>query len=245
MASSLARNYAPLPVRIVRGRDVWLWDDAGKKYMDLLAGYSAVNQGHCHPAIVKQLRTQARTLTLTSRVVMTDTLDAWADKITRMFKYERVLAMNSGAEAVETALKMARRVGPRGSKIVCMRGNFHGRTLGAISMSDYAPYRAGFGPMVPNMVHVPFNDGNALMRTMHRYPVSAIVYEPVQGEGGVIPATEEFLKSLASAKAQFPKTLLIADEIQSGLGRSGSRRAHCHTSSDPMWSFSVRRSVAA
>jgi len=140
----IANNYSSLPVSIVKGRDVFLWDNNNKKYVDLLAGYSAVNQGHCHPKLVSVMREQCQKLTLTSRVVSNDNLNIWSEYITNLFKYDKVLAMNSGAEAVETAMKLARRYGSMkyiNPKIICLTGNFHGRTLGTISLSDYDSIR--------------------------------------------------------------------------------------------------------
>jgi ornithine--oxo-acid transaminase len=140
----IANNYSPLPVNIIRGRDVFLWDVNNKKYVDLLAGYSAVNQGHCHPRLVKVMKEQCQKLTLTSRVVSNENLNIWSEHITNIFKYDKVLAMNSGAEVVETAIKLARRFGfikYNEPKIICLTGNFHGRTLGTISLSDYENYK--------------------------------------------------------------------------------------------------------
>jgi ornithine--oxo-acid transaminase len=153
----IANNYNPLPVNIIKGKDVFLWDIYKKKYVDLLAGYSAVNQGHCHPKLVSIMQKQCQNLTLTSRVVKNENLIQWSQYITNLFEYDKVLAMNSGAEAVETAVKLARRHGAyysKNPKIICLTGNFHGRTMGTISLSNYEPYRKGFGPFLPNIIQV-------------------------------------------------------------------------------------------
>lgn len=168
MFSRLANNYYSLPVNIIRGKDIFLWDKNGKKYVDLLAGYSAVNQGHCHPKIISTLVAQAQKLTLSSRVVNTELLYNWAEYITNKFNYENVLAMNSGAEAVETAVKLARKYGREvlninKPNIVCITGNFHGRTLGTISLSDYPKYKEGFGPFIENIIRNYFVISNKLI----------------------------------------------------------------------------------
>ena len=228
----LANNYSSLPVNIVRGKDIFLWDNNGKKYVDLLAGYSAVNQGHCHPKIITKLINQANQLTLSSRVVNSELLYNWAEFITNKFNYENVLAMNSGAEAVETAIKMARKYGREvlnidNPTIVCLTGNFHGRTLGTISLSDYMKYKEGFGPFVENIIHVEMNNINNLKQVFeeHGKSISAILYEPIQGEGGIIVMNNEFVTTMETLKTKYPKILFMADEIQCGLGRVGSLTA--------------------
>jgi ornithine--oxo-acid transaminase len=226
----IANNYNPLPVNIVRGKDVFLWDAYGKKYVDLLAGYSAVNQGHCHPKLVSTMKTQCKKLTLTSRVVSNDNLNRWSGYITNLFGYDKVLAMNSGAEAVETAMKLARRVGYthnyKNPKIICLTGNFHGRTLGTISLSDYDSYKKGFGPLLDNIIQVKMNDANSLYNAIEKNEdVCAILYEPIQGEGGINPISPEFFNALYQVKSTKKHILLMADEIQSGLGRSGGLTA--------------------
>jgi ornithine--oxo-acid transaminase len=225
MAFRLASNYASLPVTIVNAKHIYLWDIHNKLYIDLLAGYSAVNQGHCHPRIISALITQAEQVTLTSRVVQSESLFKWADFITNTFKYDKVLAMNSGAEAVETALKLARKYGHarNRSHIVCLHGNFHGRTLGTVSLSDYEPYRAGFGPFMDKIIHVEMNHVAHLQQVFeqHGATISAVLYEPVQGEGGVVPMTPEFIEAMRDMKRAYPDVLFMADEIQSGLGRTG------------------------
>jgi ornithine--oxo-acid transaminase len=228
--TSIANNYSPLPVNIIKGKDIYLWDINNKKYIDLLAGYSSVNQGHCHKKLVSIMKNQCENLTLTSRVVMNENLIRWSNFITNLFNYDKVLAMNSGAEAVETSIKMARRYGHQimnipqdKAKIICLSGNFHGRTIGTISLSDYSDYKKGFGSLLDNILTVKINDCNSLFKVFETNPneICAILYEPIQGEGGIIPITTEFFKALHQIKQTYPNILLIADEIQSGLGRSG------------------------
>jgi len=197
----------------------------------MLAGYSAVNQGHCHPRIIAKLIEQSKILTLSSRVVTNDKLYEWSDYITTTFKYDNVLAMNSGAEAVETAIKLARRYGNhvlqlKNPYIVCVSGNFHGRTLGTVSLSDFESYKNGFGPFIDNILTVKMNDTNDLEKVFSiGNSISAIIYESVQGEGGVVPMTTEFIESLRNIKQKYNHVLLMADEIQSGLGRTGHMTA--------------------
>jgi ornithine--oxo-acid transaminase len=230
--SRLANNYSSLPVNIVRGKDIFLWDKNGKKYVDLLAGYSAVNQGHCHPKIITKLISQANQLTLSSRVVNSELLYNWAEYITNKFNYENVLAMNSGAEAVETAIKMARKYGREILNIdkpiiVCLTGNFHGRTLGTISMSDYMKYKEGFGPFIEDIIHVEMNNSNHLKQVFekHNSRISAILYEPIQGEGGIVVMNNNFITTMEKIKKQYSNILFMADEIQCGLGRVGALTA--------------------
>jgi len=230
-STSIANNYLALPVNIVRGKNVHLWDVNNKKYIDLLAGYSAVNQGHCHIKLVSIMQDQCKNLTLTSRVVMNENLIYWSNFITKLLNYDKVLAMNSGAEAVETSMKLARRyahqilnIPQNKAKIICLSGNFHGRTLGTISLSDYNNYKNGFGPLLDNIITVKMNDCNSLYNAFETYSneICAVLYEPIQGEGGIIPITTEFFQALYQIKQTYPNVLLMADEIQSGLGRSGN-----------------------
>lgn len=221
----LANNYSSLPVNIVKGRDVFLWDINKKKYIDLLAGYSAINQGHCHPKLVSVMKKQCKNLTLTSRVVNNENLEHWSNYITHLFRYDKVLAMNSGAEAVETAMKLARRYAYNynhiNPQIICLTGNFHGRTLGTISLSDYESYKKGFGPLLNNIIQVKINDANSLYNAIEKNnDVCAILYEPIQGEGGINPISHDFFNALYEVKRAKPHILLMADEIQSGLGRT-------------------------
>ena len=226
--STLATNYKSLPITIVKGKDIFVWDTRGKKYVDMLAGYSAVNQGHCHPLIVKQLIKQSTQLTLSSRVVQSDKLYEWSNYITSIFQYDKVLAMNSGAEAVETSLKLARKYGRFISSIqrpyiVCLSGNFHGRTLGTVSLSDYDSYKNGFGPFIDDILTVNMNDTSHLQSIFQQYgsSISAILYEPIQGEGGIVGMTNDFINALKTMKKSYPHVLFMADEIQCGLGRTG------------------------
>ena len=227
----IASNYNPLPVNIVKGKDVYLWDVNKNKYVDLLAGYSAVNQGHCHPKLVSTMKHQCKNLTLTSRVVANENLFKWSNYITNLFGYDKVLAMNSGAEAVETAIKLARKYAHdfkhcNEPQIICLTGNFHGRTLGTISLSDYDSYKKGFGPLLNNVVQVKMNDPLSLYEAIEKNKnVCAILYEPIQGEGGINPVSPEFFEAMHQVKRAKPDILLMADEIQSGLGRSGGLTA--------------------
>lgn len=232
IVNRLANNYSPLPVNIIKGKDIYLWDDNGKRYIDLLAGYSAVNQGHCHPRIVNAILSQSNKLTLTSRVVNTEKLYEWSEYITNKFNYDKVLAMNSGAEAVETAIKLSRKYGYEVLNIskpflVCLTGNFHGRTYGSLSLSDYPSYKKNFGPFINNIIYVEMNNKNSLKQTFKNYGsnISAILYEPIQGEGGLIPMNAEFVKAMEEIKKDYPTVLFMADEIQSGLGRCGAMTA--------------------
>lgn len=227
---TIANNYSPLPVNIIGGKDIYLYDIHNRKYIDLLAGYSAVNQGHCHPKLVSVMNEQCKRLTLTSRVVMSENLFQWANYITNLFQYDKVLAMNSGAEAVETAMKLARRYGyqllNRPPKIISLTGNFHGRTLGTISLSDYASYRSGFGPLLDNILNVEFNNSDKLIEAFEKNnDICAILYEPIQGEGGINAISTDFFNTLQQIKKKHPNVLLMADEIQSGLGRCGGLTA--------------------
>ena len=227
--TKLANNYSPLPVNIIKGKYVFLWDINNKKYVDLLAGYSAVNQGHCHPKLVFTMRQQCKILTLTSRVVMNENLNKWSEYITNIFGYDKVLAMNSGAEAVETAMKLARRYGSyyhKNPQIICLTGNFHGRTLGTISLSDYESYKNGFGPLLKKIIPVKMNDPLSLYNAIEKNDdVCAIIYEPIQGEGGINPISRDFFDAIYEVKKTKPHILLMADEIQSGLGRAGGLTA--------------------
>lgn len=226
-----AHNYHPLPVVLEKGRGVYLWDVDGKRYYDFLSAYSAVNQGHCHQLIVDVLRKQAEKLTLTSRAFYNNVLGEYEKYITEYFGYDKVLPMNTGVEAVETAIKLARRwaykvkgIQDGQAKVVVPEGNFHGRTLLAISASTDPDSYAGFGPYVPNFVTVPYNDLSALATALDDKDVCAFMVEPIQGEAGVVVPDEHYL-----AKAKFlcekAGVLFIADEVQTGLGRTGKMLA--------------------
>jgi len=221
-----AKNYKPLDVVLERGEDIWVWDVDGKRYLDFLSAYSAVNQGHCHPRILNALIEQAQKLPLTSRAFRNDQLPFLAQELCELTGYEKVLPMNSGAEAVETALKMARKWGytVKGvandqAEIITCSGNFHGRTISIISFSPEEQYKAGFGPLTPGFKQIPYGDANALEEAITANTV-AFLFEPVQGEGGVIIPQEGYLKQVREICDQH-NVLLIADEIQSGLGRTG------------------------
>ena len=226
-----AHNYHPLPVVMERGRGVYLWDVEGKRYYDFLSAYSAVNQGHCHQLIVDVLKKQAEKLTLTSRAFHNNVLGEYEKYITEYFGYDKVLPMNTGVEAVETAIKLARRwayevkgIADNKAKIIVPEGNFHGRTILAISASTDSSSYAGFGPLVPNFVVIPYNDLTALAAALEDKDVAGFLVEPIQGEAGVVVPQENYL-----AKAKYlcekANVLFIADEVQTGLGRTGKMLA--------------------
>ncbi|GAB4092082.1 ornithine aminotransferase [Flaviaesturariibacter terrae] len=229
-----AHNYHPLPVVLERGLGVHVWDVQGKQYYDFLSGYSAVNQGHCHPRIIEALVTQAQKLTLTSRAFYSNLLGEYEQYITRYFGYQKVLPMNSGVEAVETAIKLARRWGYRvkgiaegAAKIIVCSGNFHGRTSTVISFSsDPSAYR-DFGPYMPGFVQVPYNDADALAKALQDETVAGFLVEPIQGEAGVLVPDEGYLRRVREL-CSAANVLLIADEIQTGLGRTGQLLAIDH-----------------
>ncbi len=221
-----AHNYHPLPVVIERGQGVWVWDVEGRRYMDCLSAYSAVNQGHCHPRLVKIAQRQAEKLTLTSRAFHNAEMGLYFNELAELCGMEMVLPMNSGAEAVETAIKTARKWGytkkgvePDKAEIIVFENNFHGRTTTIVGFSTEAQYREGFGPFAPGFRIVPFGDAAAVRRAIHRNTVGVLV-EPMQGEAGVIVPPEGFLRELRDICSN-KNVLLIADEIQTGLGRTG------------------------
>ncbi|MBP6456847.1 MAG: ornithine--oxo-acid transaminase, partial [Chitinophagaceae bacterium] len=226
-----AHNYHPLPVVLKKGKGALLWDVEGKQYYDFLSGYSAVNQGHCHPKIIAALIEQAQQLTLTSRAFHSDKLGDFAQFITSLFKYDKVLPMNSGVEAVETALKLARRWGyeKKGiennlAKIIVCSGNFHGRTLNVISFSADPDSKNGFGPFMPGYEMIPYNDFNALEKALEDENVVGFLLEPIQGEAGVVVPDEGYLSKCANLCKE-KNVLFIADEIQTGLARTGKMLA--------------------
>ncbi|MDQ3110016.1 MAG: ornithine--oxo-acid transaminase [Bacteroidota bacterium] len=226
-----AHNYHPLPVVLSRGEGVFVWDVDGKKYYDFLAAYSAVNQGHCHPEIINALVAQASRLTLTSRAFYNDSLGEYEKFITGYFGYDKVLPMNTGVEAVETAVKLARRWGYKmkgipdnQAKIIWVENNFHGRTLSAISASTDPTSYGGFGPLLPGYVIIPYNDLKALDNALIDPNVCAFIFEPVQGEAGVIVPDDGYLAGVRDLCTQ-NNVLMIADEVQSGLGRTGTMLA--------------------
>jgi ornithine--oxo-acid transaminase len=221
-----AHNYHPLEVVIERASGVWVWDVEGKKYMDCLAAYSAVNQGHCHPKIIETLKQQAEKCTLTSRAFFNDQLGPFYQQLSELLGYEKVLPMNTGAEAVETAIKAARRWGYRNkgiaagqAEILVFGGNFHGRTTTVVGFSSDDAYQADFGPFTPGFKIVPYGDLAAVEAAMNGN-VCAMLIEPIQGEAGIIIPPAGYLQALR-ALADKNNCLLICDEIQAGLGRTG------------------------
>ena len=228
-----AHNYHPLPVVLSRGRGTLVWDVDGKEYFDFLSAYSAVNQGHGHPKIVQALAEQAETLALTSRAFYNDQLGAYEQKITELFGYNKVLPMNSGAEAVETAIKLARRwaydvkgIPANSAKIVVVDQNFHGRTTTIVSFSSDPDSYGGFGPYAEGFVRIPYNDLTALEVALKDPHVAAFLAEPIQGEAGVlVPDTNYWAGARAACSAA--GVLMLADEVQTGIGRTGAWLASC------------------
>lgn len=234
-----AHNYHPLGVVIARGEGIWVWDAEGKKYMDFLSAYSAVNQGHCHPKIVGALKEQADILTLTSRAFYNNVLGEYEKYITDLFGYDKVLPMNTGVEGGETAVKLARKWGytvkgipANKAKLIFAAGNFWGRTLGAISSSTDPDCYEGFGPYMPGYEVIPYNDLGALEKALEDPNVAGFMVEPIQGEAGVVVPDEGYL-SKAYAMCQEKNVLLICDEVQTGLARTGKRLASDHDNIKP------------
>ncbi len=229
-----AHNYHPLPVVLSKGEGAFVWDAEEKKYFDFLSAYSAVNQGHCHPKIVDAMVDQARTLTLTSRAFYNDQLGPYEKYVTEYFGYDKVLPMNTGAEADETALKLARKwaylkkgIPANQAKIIVCENNFHGRTITIVSMSTDPDARKEFGPFTPGFVTIPYNDLNALAKELEDPNVAAFLVEPIQGEAGVFVPDEGYLKkSYEMCKAK--NVLFIADEVQTGIARTGKLLAVDH-----------------
>lgn len=226
-----AHNYHPLPVVLEKGQGVFVWDVEGKKYYDFLSGYSAVNQGHCHPKIVQALIDQAQNLTLTSRAFYNNILGKWEEKLAKLFGFDKVLPMNSGAEAVETAIKLAKRWGydvkgipANEAKIITVSENFHGRTINIISFSSDPTAKDGFGPFVPGYIQIPYDDISALENALKDPNIAAFLVEPIQGEAGIKIPTEGYL-SKAKELCKKANVLLICDEIQTGLCRTGKMLA--------------------
>ena|SRR5699024_9770912 len=221
-----ARNYHPLPVVVNKAEGIWVTDPEGNRYMDMLSAYSAVNQGHRHPKIIEALKDQADKVTLTSRAFHNDQLGPWYEKVSKLTNKEMVLPMNTGAEAVETAIKAARRwaydvkgVEADQAEIIACEGNFHGRTMSAVSLSSEPEYKRGFGPMLQGMSTVPYGDIDALKAAITPN-TAAFIFEPIQGEAGVVVPPEGFIKA-AYELCKENNVLFIADEIQAGLARSG------------------------
>jgi len=234
-----AHNYHPVPVVLEKGEGVFLYDVDGKRYFDFLSGYSAVNQGHCHPAIIKALTDQAQKLTLTSRAFYNNLLGEYEKYITEYFGYEKVLPMNTGVEGGETAIKLARRWGytvkgipENQAKVIFAQGNFWGRTLAAISSSTDPSSYNGFGPFMPGFGLVPYNDLTALETALQDPNVAAYMVEPIQGEAGVVIPTDGYLKGVRDLCTKY-NVLFIADEIQTGLARTGTLLACDHENVRP------------
>jgi ornithine--oxo-acid transaminase len=226
-----AHNYHPLPVVLERGEGVYVWDVEGKKYFDFLSAYSAVNQGHCHPRIVKVMNEQAKTLTLTSRAFYSKALSLFTQYITNLFGYDKVLMMNSGAEAVETALKLARKwayqvkgIPQYEAKIITCENNFHGRTITIISFSTDPEANTNYGPFTPGFITIPYNNTSALENALKDPSVAAFLVEPIQGEAGVMVPDDGYLKKCYDLCKE-NNVLFIADEIQTGLARTGKMLA--------------------
>jgi len=226
-----AHNYHPLPVVLSRGEGVHVWDVEGKRYFDFLSSYSAVNQGHCHPKIVKAMVDQAGKLALTSRAFYNDVLGEYEKFVTGFFGYDKVLPMNTGAEGVETAMKLARKWGYKvkgvkdnQAKIIFARDNFHGRTISVISASNDPESTSHYGPFTPGILTVPYNDVDALAKQLEDSDVIAFIVEPIQGEAGVMVPSDGYLKN-AYDLCKSKNVLFIADEIQTGIARTGKMLA--------------------
>jgi ornithine--oxo-acid transaminase len=234
-----AHNYHPIPVVIERGEGVYVWDVEGKRYYDFLSAYSALNQGHNHPAIVNALIEQVKKLSLTSRAFYNSNLGEYEEYITKFFGYDKVLPMNSGAEGVETAIKLARKwayakkgIQENEAKIIVCDGNFHGRTITIISASNDPDSFGGFGPYTPGFIKIPYNSIRALDDAVKDKTVAAFLVEPIQGEAGVIVPDNGYLKA-CSEICRENNVLFIADEVQSGLGRTGKMLACEHENVRP------------
>ena len=235
-----AHNYHPLPVVLAKGEGVYVWDVEGKKYYDFLSAYSAVNQGHCHPTIVKALTDQAQQLTLTSRAFYNDKLGVFEQFLTSYFGQEKMLPMNTGAEAVETAIKLCRKwayvkkgIAENQAVIVVCKGNFHGRTTTIISFSEDESARKDFGPFTSGFITIPYNDVEALASVLAQHKnIAGFLVEPIQGEAGVFVPDEGYLKACKELCEQH-EVLFIADEVQTGVARTGKRLAVDHEQVEP------------
>lgn len=236
-----AHNYHPLPVVLAKGEGVYVWDPEGNRYYDFLSAYSAVNQGHCHPKIIKALKDQAETLTLTSRAFYSNNLGEYEKFITEFFGFDKVLPMNTGVEGDETALKLARKWGytkkkiaEDQAKIVVCEGNFHGRTMGIISASTDPECRIGFGPFLPGFITVPYNDTVALEKVFKEQgkEIAAFLVEPIQGEAGVFVPDDGYLTKVRELCTKY-NILFIADEVQTGVARTGKLLAVDHENVRP------------
>ena len=224
-----ANDYHPIPVVLQKGEGVFLWDVNGKKYYDFLSAYSAVNQGHCHPDLVNTIKNQSETLTLTSRAFHNDKLGDYLEFVTKLFGFDKLLPMNTGAEGVETSIKLSRKWGylkkkvdENLAKIVVCNNNFHGRTTTVISFSTDPGSKDFFGPHTPGFIHIPYGEISALENEFKKDKnIVAFLVEPIQGEAGVNVPEPEYLKKVRSLCSEY-NVLMIADEIQTGLGRTGS-----------------------
>jgi len=229
-----AHNYHPLPVVLQRGEGIHLWDVEGKRYFDFLSAYSAVNQGHCHPKIIQAMIEQAQKLTLTSRAFYNDVLGEFEEYITRLLGYDKVLPMNTGAEGDETALKLCRKwaytvkgIPENQANIIVCDGNFHGRTITIVSMSNDPDSYGGFGPFTPGFIKIPYNDIDALSKALEKPNIAGFLVEPIQGEAGVFVPDDGYLKK-AYDLCKSKNVLFIADEVQTGLCRTGKMLACDH-----------------
>ncbi|WP_420322094.1 ornithine--oxo-acid transaminase [Flagellimonas sp.] len=234
-----AQNYHPLPVVLSRGEGVYVWDVEGNKYFDFLSAYSAVNQGHCHPKIIAALKNQAEKLTLTSRAFYNDMLGRYEEFVTQYFGFDKLLPMNTGAEAVETALKLARKwayekkgVPSNQAKIIVCQNNFHGRTISIISASNDPVATENFGPFTPGLVSIRYNDINALQEALKDENVAAFLVEPIQGEAGVYVPDDNYIKE-AYELCKANNVLFMADEVQTGIARTGKLLAIDHVGIKP------------
>jgi ornithine--oxo-acid transaminase len=226
-----AHNYHPIPVVLEKGEGIFVWDVEGKRYFDFLASYSALNQGHCHPKIVKALTEQAGKLAMTSRAFYNNILGEWEEFMTKLFGYDKMLPMNSGAEADETALKLIRKwaykvkgIPKDEARIVVCNGNFHGRTITIVSMSSDPDAYNDYGPFTPGFVKIPFNDLEALEKELHNHHTAAFLVEPIQAEAGVYVPEKGYLNKAAELCRKH-NVLLVADEVQTGLCRTGKMLA--------------------
>jgi len=234
-----AHNYHPIPVVLERGEGVYVWDVEGKRYYDFLSGYSAINQGHCHPKIVQAFIEQSQKLTLTSRAFHNNVLGEFEKFVTLLFGYEKMLPMNTGVEAVETAIKLCRKwayevkgIKEGNARIIVCEGNFHGRTSTVISFSNDPLARKNFGPYMPGFISIPYNDINALEKALNDNNVAGFLVEPIQGEAGVLVPDDGYL-SKAKQLCETTNVLFIADEIQTGLARTGKMLACDHENVRP------------
>lgn len=233
-----ARNYEPLPVVLTQGKGVYVWDDAGNRYIDMMSAYSAVSHGHCHPKLVKVLQDQAEKLAIVSRAFYTDKLGIFLNHACKLTGFDKALPMNTGAEAVETALKAARKwaytvkkVPENKAEIIACEGNFHGRTITIVGLSTIPQYRAGFGPFPDGLKVIPYGDAEALEKAITPN-TAAFLVEPIKGEGGIIVPPEGYLKACAEICKKH-NVLMICDEIQTGLGRTGKLLAYQYENIQP------------